>query len=881
MKKILLGAAVSTLLLGSCNVFQKGSVKNVNVVTLDTLEVTPMTGIYPYRASRKRVVDLLHTRLEVKFDWEKQYLYGKAWLDLKPYFYATNSFEIDAKGFDINEVSYKNGKDVRYSYDGNKLKVELDKTYTRKDSIQLYIEYTAKPNELEEGGSEAITSDKGLYFINPNGEEKNKPQQIWTQGETQASSCWFPTIDAPNERTSMEIGITVQNKFKTLSNGVLIFSEDNGDGTRTDHWEQTLPHAPYLFMMAVGEYVVVKDTWRDSIDVNYYVEPKYEASAKEIFNHTPEMLEFFSNLLGYKYPWDKYSQVIVRDYVSGAMENTSAVIFGEFVQKTHRELIDDGNEDIVAHEMFHHWFGDLVTCESWANLPLNESFATYSEYLWREHKHGRDNADIHLESERKQYLAEFNSGKSEDMIRFYFSNREDMFDSHSYAKGSRILHMLRKYVGDEAFFEGLKTYLHDNEYQAVEIHNLRLAFEKVTGEDLNWFFNQWFLDKGHPDLEINYSFDDSLKIQTVEIEQKQDIAEFPIYKLPIAIDIYEGATPQRHQVVVDSLRKVFKFKVNSAPKLVNVDAEKMLLATKKDNKSIEQFIYQYDHAPLVMDRMEAMIVVYKYARKNEQALETVFKSFADKNWSVRKKAIKKIKRIVGLNDAKLMAALEKIAKEDAHSQVRSMALAKLAEHFSKEVNKNLFVEKINNDSSYLVISNALEGLFIIDKKKGLEEAKKFEKDDNGDILLSVAHIYAQDSKANQSEFMLGLADRVTGYNKMAYTSFLGNYLINVNKPSITEKGLVILKEEAMNQSNAWYKKYYAIDAMKSIRAMYIQQKNTLEKQASVLEKEGKATEAQTLSLEVERLKQKAGVVDQIFDEIKATETDKRVLQFVE
>ena len=204
--------------------------------------------------------------------------------------------------------------------------------------------------------------------------------------------------------------ITVEDRFKTLSNGLLENSTKNADGTRTDYWVMNKPHAPYLFMMAIGEFAVVKDDWNGML-LEYYVEPAYEKDAKMIFNYTDEMLTFFSDRLGVKYPWPKYAQVVVRDYVSGAMENTTGVIFGDFVQQTTRELIDGhkGNERIVAHELIHHWFGDLVTCESWSNLPLNEAFANYGEYLWFEHKYGKDAADLHRYQETQGYFAQANS----------------------------------------------------------------------------------------------------------------------------------------------------------------------------------------------------------------------------------------------------------------------------------------------------------------------------------------------------------------------------------------------------------------------------------------------------------------------------------------
>ena len=229
------------------------------------------------------------------------------------------------------------------------------------------------------------------------------------------------------------------------------------------------------------------------------------------------MISHFSELLNYAYPWPKYSQVVVRDYVSGAMENTTASVFMDDLQVDSRYLIDDNWDGIIAHELFHHWFGDLVTSESWSNLTLNEAFATYAEYLWAEHLLGVDEADYLGYEEQQNYLEEA-KGKKEDLIRFYYLDKEDMFDSHSYAKGSRILHMLRAHLGDEAFFQTLNEYLTTYANQPVEVHHLRLMAEKVSGQDLNWFFNQWFLDSGHPELEVEKSFNnDTLTISIIQI----------------------------------------------------------------------------------------------------------------------------------------------------------------------------------------------------------------------------------------------------------------------------------------------------------------------------------------------------------------------------
>jgi aminopeptidase N len=481
MKKILF--AFTIVLIASCGIKKDNASGSVSSTVSDSLQITEIG--FPdqrpvYRAAETILTDLIHTKLEVNFDWSKSRMNGIATITAKPHFYASDSVILDAKGMDI--LSVKLGeKNLNYTYINDMLGIQLDKKYTRHERYTMTIAYVAKPDERETAGSAAITSDKGLYFINPTGEDPNKMPQIWTQGETESSSVWFPTIDSPNAKTTQEIFITVEDKYATLSNGKLISSKKNTNGTRTDHWKQELPHAPYLFMMGIGEFKVVEDSYTrpngTKMAVNYYVEKEWEPYAKAIFGETPEMIRFFSKLLGYEYPWDKYHQIVVRDYVSGAMENTGAVIFGDYAYKTDRELLDENDQSTIAHELFHHWFGDLVTCESWSNLPLNESFANYSQYLWDEHRFGIDEADYQAEIEADGYYQSAQMSGYHDLIWYDYMDKEQMFDGHSYNKGGRILHMLRNYLGDEAFFEGMKHYLQSNQFKPAEFHQLRLSFE--------------------------------------------------------------------------------------------------------------------------------------------------------------------------------------------------------------------------------------------------------------------------------------------------------------------------------------------------------------------------------------------------------------------
>ena len=877
MRSILLFSALAILAF-SCSTDK--NIADYEVVELDTILVEDYQYKRPYQAARTHVVDLIHTKLDLKFDWEKQYVYGKANLTFEPWFYPVSMFEIDAKGFDVNSVELvgKEGStDLTYDYDNERISLTLPKAYEKGETFEIFIEYTGKPNEKELGGSAAITQDKGLYFINPLGEDPNKPKQIWTQGETEANSVWFPTIDSPNEKMTQEFHITIASNYKTLSNGTLVFSTENGDGTRTDIWEQKTPHAPYLAMMAIGEFAVVEDSWRDSMLVDYWVEPEFESHAQAIFGNTPEMIEFYSEVLEFPYPWDKYSQVVVRDYVSGAMENTSAVIFGEFAQKTTTELIDGSSEDVVAHELFHHWFGDIVTCESWSNLPLNESFATYGEYLWNEHKYGRDYADHHGQNDLRSYLSEFNNGKAVDMIRFDYMNKEDMFDSHSYAKGGRILHMLRKHVGDDAFFASLNKYLTDNAFQSVEIHNLRLAFEEVTGEDLNWFFNQWFLNSGHPELEINYSYDTTNQEQVVHIKQTQDLENYPLYHLPLQLDLYTNGEVESHSIVIDSVENTFRIGVASVPDLVNVDAEKMLLCTKVDNKSTAAYVYQFYHAPLYLDRREALQHCSSKIRRDPASAQLVYDALFDDSKYIRESAVKLTDKLRGDLEDKAMAQLQKMAQEDPSSQVRAAAINALKGIDDAKVLEAICIQQMEKDSSYFVIGTALRLMMALDEKTALTYAAELEKEESTSITLTLLDLYAEYNINNKADYFRNAGANLSGFDKFSYIGSYVTYVLGGQNQEL-DPLLTVLSKEVQDESSYWIIRYYTAGYINMLEESYQSALTELEVELAKSEDGGDLTELNKAIIENQNAIQK---VNEVKVSLRDKVSDKRVKAVLE
>lgn len=713
----------------------------IAIILLISVQIGAQNKIY--QAEREKINNLVHTKLKVDFNFEKSQLNGEAWVTLAPHFYPTNKVTLDAKSFEIKEVKVNNIK-AGFNYTDDEITIELGKTYKKDEQYEVYIKYIAKPEEVTQEGSVNITDAKGLYFIDPKEEDPNKPTQIWTQGETESSSCWFPTIDTPNQKTSQEIYMTVPSKFITLSNGTLKNQTNNTNGTRTDYWKMDQKHAPYLFFMGVGEFSVVKDTWKN-IPVDYYVEKEYENVAKDIFGNTPEMLTFFSDLTGIQYPWDKYSQIVVRDYVSGAMENTTAVVHAEAAQQKKGQLIDDNEwEGTIAHELFHHWFGDLVTTESWSNLTVNESFATYSVYLWFAHKYGKDRADANMYDDVQAYMQ--SQSEDKNLVRFFYESREDMFDTVSYQKGNAILHMLRDILGDDAFFKGMNTYLTEHKYGTAEAHDLRLALEKVSGKDLNWFFNQWYFGNSHIKMNVTYDINTINRTVTVNINQPEKV-----FKFPLSIDVYEDLGKSSYNVWIDSEQNSFTFPISKLPKLINVDAKHVLLAEISDKKTLDNFIYQFNNAPHYLDRRLALEEIVKQQQTSKDAYETVIKAFNDPYYKIRVIALDNIDLFQKYNKKDAILKIESLAQKDKSTLVQAAAIKVLGKLLDP-IYKPLFERGMNNPS-YAITGSSLISLYQIDKSSAMNKVNSLDIDTKESLSDAITTIYINEKNKENLSFI--------------------------------------------------------------------------------------------------------------------------------
>jgi len=738
----------------------------------------------PHRASHPKSWDLEHVQLVITPDPASKSISGTAQLRLTPYFYSQLQLQLDAKDMEIHRVR-ANNENLVHTYDGKHITISLPQAIEKGDQLLVTIQYTAHPY-----ASDSIAADAhGFFFV----DDDTDWGQVWTQGETEYNSRWFPSIDKPNERCTQDIYVRVPEGIQCLSNGDFVGTKNVDGGLVEYNYRMDQPHAPYLFLVAAGKFGIEEEMWND-VELAYWVDPAYQDYASEIFRHTPEMLTFFSEIYGYDFPWPSYRQIVIKEFVSGAMENTTAVTFGEFVQKVPGELIDDHNDDIVAHEMAHHWFGDLATCESWANLTLNEGFANYAEYLWREHKYGVEEAEAHRRREYAGYMSEYYSGRSHPLIYYRYDDKEEMFDAHSYNKGGLVLHMLRKMLGDEAFFASLSYYLNQHAYQSVEVEDLRLAFEHITGLDLRIYFDQWYLTEGHPVIETEITYADG----NFSIGFRQNTKT--VYTLPIEIWLESRAGKfTRHTVLLTKDRQSFDFSDVASDTRVWIDPQRTLLAEWQGEQSGTTVVSMIG---LASDRYQADLPLWTRTDVAEEllgqegvALSEITKLISDTHSEIKQMAL------VYADEFSLSVAPEKLkslAMTDDNSIVRSLAVYQLG----GVLGKDFLMERISSDSSYEVLHSALISLAETSPEDARKQADAYVKLPGTALKLSAAGVYAAEGRATDEQFFQTLADDLSSQDYLDFSGIYADYLIAAG-PQLQQRLSPTLLDQGTNDADLY------------------------------------------------------------------------------
>ncbi|HEY8459231.1 MAG TPA: M1 family aminopeptidase [Blastocatellia bacterium] len=560
-----------------------------------------------------RKISIKHLKLDLRFDYERRRVEGAATFTLSPINGGLTHFDLDIAEMAIKEVTLISAEEageesrrrLKFETLPEKLEIEIDRPYERDELLTIEIQYSCSPR-------------KGLFFVEPDEAYPNKPRQIWSQGENEDAHWWFPCQDVTNQKMTVEMIATVKSNFFALSNGELLSVREN-DGDRTYHWRLSQPAPAYLVTIAIGEYEAIEDD-SGGLPIAYYVYKDRVPEGRRLFAKTPQMIEFFSKTFGYAYPYPKYAQILVDDFLFGAMENVSASTFTDRCLLDDSATIDLSYDDIVAHELAHQWWGDLVTCKDWSHIWLNESFATYSEYLWRERAHGRDEARFALFQDFLTYLREDRTSHRRPIVfnRYRFS--EDLMDRHAYEKGACVLDMLRWELGDDAFFRTLAHFLKKHEFGNAESNDFKVAIEEATGRNLYWFFDQWLYGPGYPELEVAYEWKREQKMLKLSVKQVQGREDGTrIFRFPVEIEIVTPGRPARparddlsqswqranYRVVVEKAEQDFYFPCESKPSMVLFDKGHRIFKIMRFEKSAQELIFQLGRAEDALDRARA------------------------------------------------------------------------------------------------------------------------------------------------------------------------------------------------------------------------------------------------------------------------------------
>ena len=593
------------------------------------------------RYAPDRVIDIQHIALTLDVDPAKRQVAGVAALRGMILAPGTKQIDLDAVELTIDKVT-AGGKPAPFRHDGRKLRVELPTALATGAELTLEIDYKGAPR-------------RGLYFVGPDEGYPEKPLQVWTQGQDEDSRYWFPCIDTPSEKATSEVKVSVPANLFALSNGVLVSDKTSG-GKRTLHWRLDVPHSCYLITLAVGDFGTVETKWRDT-PVIYYVERGREDAAERTLARTPQMLELFSERFGVAYPYPQYAQVFVADFIFGGMENTSATTLTDTILLDERAAIDYDIDSLVAHELAHQWFGDLVTCRDWGEGWLNEGFATYAEYIWREHHEGRDAADLELEEWADSYFGEDAGRYRRTIATKIYEEPIDIFDHHLYEKGGRVLHMLRYVLGDEAFWKTLAHYLDKHRHGLVESRDLARAVEDATGRVVDWFFSQWVIDgAGHPELTIDISWDPDTQVAVVSVEQTQKVeGKTPLFRLPTKMRFRLGDADVDVPIEITEQKQVFHLRLATEPTQAIFDPGRVLLAARKTTKPEPMWIAELQGATLAIDRSAAASALAKRGGPAAEAALGVALT-KDKFWDVRGNAA------IGLGKLRTTTARDRLIK---------------------------------------------------------------------------------------------------------------------------------------------------------------------------------------------------------------------------
>ncbi len=661
--------------------------------------------------ARTHNTDLQHIELHISFDQMGKKVIGNVLTTLAvlPQKDPVTEIVLDEQNLNISSVTLNPaGRSTSLSFDtteAGKVRIKLPAPAEFNKPFTIGVQYTTQ------------NPKKGIYFRGPDTVNTDRPYQIWTQGEGEDNHYWFPTYDYPNDKTTSEMFVTVNADQQALSNGRLVGKKKNRDGTVTWNWTIEHPHSTYLIMLGIGKYSIVEDKWHGK-PVEYWVYPGWENDAHRIFGLTPDMIDFFSRKTGVDYPWEKYAQIAIAEFQYGGMENTTATTLNDYVLFDKKTAVHFSSESLIAHELAHQWFGDYVTCRGWINMWLNESFATYFEALYREYHDGKAEFDEELQGNQNASLAaEAQLGKKPIVA-------ANNYTANIYPRGSTVLNMMRHILGDEGWWKTIHHYLDVHQFNNVEANDLKVAAEEATGQNLDWFFDQWIYKSGHPIYDVTYNYEPTnhlVRMQVVQTQERDSMTS--TFKMPIDVEL-TMADGSRHLETVRNFdsSQTFTFAANQKPLNVIFDKGNTILKELHIQKSQEEWVYQLQHSTDAIERSEAAEAL---GSRSYAGIPTVMNALAhtatsDSFWAPRMYALTSLAAVSdSLKTYERLVANS--AAHDVNPDVRQAAVG-LSTHMSDRTTARQIAMGALQDSSYRINGLGVRALYRLDPGAGTTAA---------------------------------------------------------------------------------------------------------------------------------------------------------------
>ncbi|MCA9520815.1 MAG: HEAT repeat domain-containing protein, partial [Myxococcales bacterium] len=641
-----------------------------------------------------RLVDIRHLRIELDVVPKAGTIRGNVTLDVVARAVEVHEIELHAAELVIDKAEI-DGQPARFRHHGETLALTLAKPLSSGATAKVRVHYHGKPRV-------------GLYFVLPDKDHPKRPVSVFSQGETHTNRFWYPAWDFPNMRFTSELLVTVPKPLRALSNGEPQPTKDNGT-TRTFHFKLMKPHSNYLVSLVIGEFAEYTQSW-DGIPITSYVAPQDKSLAPLSFRNTAFMMQLFSKLTGVRYPWGRYGQVTVPRYMHGGMENTSLTTLTRDALHDERLEQDIRSDGLVAHELAHQWFGDLVTCRDWSHIWLNESFATYFSQLYHEAKYGANEFDFR----RYRTLAWYwEDPPGQPIVSKRYKGTWERFGSHTYAKGAAVLHMLRRELGDSTFFAGIKLYLTRHAFKNVESSDLRKAFEEVSGRNLEPFFDQWLRRDGHPIVRFSWTYEATDKLVVATVEQTQKEAAFTM-RAPLVLTDAKG----RRTIQMVTLRRkheVLRIPASGAPTLVELDPRGDLLMKLTVKKGAPELVIQLQRGSQLLSRVRAATALGRFPNHEPAyaALEALLKSETE-YWGLPRSAADALARMRTRRACSILLAALSVKR----SRVRSHVAEGLGH--CATINPLKALEKVlNHDNSWFTRAAAASAIGRLRDKRSL------------------------------------------------------------------------------------------------------------------------------------------------------------------